>query len=308
MNKVEGGVFPTMITPFRRDLTIDYNALEQLIKWYLEEGIDGVFAVAQSSAMFELSLKERVELAGKVREFLPDDLPVVASGHVSDTLEYQAEELNMIAQTGVDIIVLLTNRFAAPGEPDSLWIDNLEKLIELLPKDIPLGLYECPFPYKRVLSKRIFSYLVKNDRFSFIKDTCCDPALIRERGTSASGSSLKLFNANAPTLLFSLENGYAGYSGIMTNFHSKLYYWLCCNWENEPEKAKQLQEYLSVSSMIENYGYPMNAKYALKQKGIPIETVCRRSDMRYSEFTEYDRFVVDQFMELSDTVAKEIIK
>ena len=73
-------MYPTMITPFKKDLTIDYDALESLVEWYIDNGVDGLFAVCQSSAMFELSLKERVALARAVVQITDCRVPVVASG------------------------------------------------------------------------------------------------------------------------------------------------------------------------------------------------------------------------------------
>ena len=53
---------PVMITPFTEDNRIDYDAVLRIIEWYDKNGVDGIFAVCQSSEMFELSLQERVEL------------------------------------------------------------------------------------------------------------------------------------------------------------------------------------------------------------------------------------------------------
>ena len=304
MIKMKDGVIPTMITPFKSNLSIDYKALEKLIQWYTEGGVDGFFTVAQSSAMFELSLRERVALAKRVKELAPSNLPVAASGHISDSLKDQVEELNLIAETGIDNLILLTNRFAAPWESDDVWKNNLENLLKHLPEDISLGLYECPYPYKKLLSENLLNWVKETGRFGFVKDTCCDPSMIERRGSIVSGSPMKLYNANAPTLLYSLKNGYSGYSGIMTNFHTELYYWLCHNWKQEGEKAEELQSYLSVSSLIENYGYPLNAKYALRKMGIEIELICRRSDMRLNQFSEYDKFMTDRFMELSRSISR----
>ena len=60
--KIVNGVYPTMLTPFNEDNTIDFKALERLVEWYIAKGVDGLFAVCQSSAMFELSRRERKEL------------------------------------------------------------------------------------------------------------------------------------------------------------------------------------------------------------------------------------------------------
>ena len=50
---IAGGVWPVMITPFTEDKKIDYDAVLRIIEWYDKNGVDGIFAVCQSSEMFE---------------------------------------------------------------------------------------------------------------------------------------------------------------------------------------------------------------------------------------------------------------
>ena len=40
-----------------------------------------------------------------------------------------------------------------------------EKLLEKLPKDAKLGLYECPHPYKRLVTTKILDWCLKTGRF-----------------------------------------------------------------------------------------------------------------------------------------------
>ncbi|WP_319562860.1 dihydrodipicolinate synthase family protein [Marispirochaeta sp.] len=297
--EIVAGVYPTMLTPFKADLSIDFDAVERLIEWYIKKGIDGLFAVCQSSAMFELSKRERKELCQKTVEITDGRYPVMASGHVSDVLEDQAADLNDMADAGADALVLVSNRLAAPWEDDRIWMRNLEKLIQMLPEDIPLGFYECPYPYKRLLSTEIIKELVVSGRFEFVKDTCCSPTLITERAELVQGTSLKFFNANAATLLHSLKAGYSGYSGIMTNFHTDLYYKLCSSWKEMGDKAEELQNYLGNASTIECQFYPANARYSLIKEGIFSNLLSRRQDARLRQITESEKMEIDQFYAVS---------
>ncbi len=301
--EIVSGVYPTMLTPFNTDLSIDYAALERLIEWYIGRGIDGLFAVCQSSAMFELSRNERKELCRKTVEITAGRYPVMASGHVSDVIEEQAQDLNDMAEAGADALVLVSNRLAAPWEGDDIWLSNLEKLIKLLPSDIPLGFYECPYPYKRVLSAEVMKELVKTGRFEFVKDTCCSPEMITERAEIVKGSSLKLFNANAATLLYSLKAGYSGYSGIMTNFHTDLYHKLCSSWKEMGDEAEVLQSYLGNASTIECQFYPANARYSLMKEGVFTNLISRRQDARLRQMTESQKMEIDQFCVISDQMS-----
>ncbi len=63
-----------------------------------------------------------------------------------------------------------------------------------------------------------------------LKDTSCDLDCIKEKLAVLKGSEIKLFNANAATLLDSLKCGANGYMGVMANFHPALYKWLNDHW------------------------------------------------------------------------------
>lgn len=55
-------IFTTMITPYNSDGSVDYKTAEKYVDWYFENGLNGIFAVCQSSEIFYLSLEERVKL------------------------------------------------------------------------------------------------------------------------------------------------------------------------------------------------------------------------------------------------------
>ena len=104
------GIVAVMLTPFTDEGEVDYASLERLIEWYLANGVDALFAVCQSSEMQYLSLEERLSIARFVVRQAGGRAPVVASGHVSDTLAGQIEELTAMADVGADELVLVTNR------------------------------------------------------------------------------------------------------------------------------------------------------------------------------------------------------
>lgn len=303
--KFSDGMWPVMLTPFQNDGSIDYEVLGLLIEWYIEKGSSGLFAVCQSSEMFNLSLKERVELTKFIKEKANGRVPVISSGHISYSLEDQIEELNKIADAGADAVILISNRLARMDESDDIMLDNLKTIMEELPKDLPLGFYECPYPYKRILSDKIVEFCAGSERFYFLKDTSCDIDNIKNKIDIIKGSPMKLFNANTATLLESLKIGASGYSGVMANFHPELYVWLLNNWKTHTEKAEYLQDILTMCSFIELKNYPLNSKYYLKEMGIPIQPVTRKNVNNAINETEIAE--IHQLKQLSDK-AFEIIK
>lgn len=93
MKKIDG-IIPVMLTPFTEQNDVDYPGLANLIDWYLENKVDALFAVCQSSEMQFLTLEERVAVARFVVDHVKGRVPVIASGHISDDLGAQIEELS----------------------------------------------------------------------------------------------------------------------------------------------------------------------------------------------------------------------
>ncbi|MBQ9133513.1 MAG: dihydrodipicolinate synthase family protein [Clostridia bacterium] len=299
-------IFTTMITPYKKDGSVDYETAERYVDFYFESGLTGIFSVCQSSEIFYLSLEERTELNRRVYKRSKElakmynrPFTVVSSGHVSDTIEGQIEELNAVWQSGTDALILITNRLASAEESDDVWIQNAQKLIDNLPADVKLGLYECPYPYKRLVTPKILDFCLSTGKFYYMKDTCCDAEVIAQRCKQLKGSMFQLLNANCQTLLESMRNGAEGYCGIMCNFHPKLYAWLCENFEKEPEKAELIQSFIGTLGFTEaGLPYPLTAKYHMNLCGIPTETSARNRNSE--ELTEYAKSCMRQMKTATD--------
>lgn len=275
--EIAGGVWPVMITPFTEDNKIDYDGVLQIIEWYDKMGVDGIFAVCQSSEMFELDAKERYELAKFVIDNTPKHIGVIASGHCAATVEEQIREAQAVIDAGVGSYVFISNQFAKEGEDEEAAKRSIEYLLDHIEAE-SFGIYECPHPYKRLVSPELLKWCADTGKFSFLKDTCCDLDGLKAKCEAVRGTPLKIFNANGATLLESLKMGCAGYSGVMANFHPDLYSWLCRNFEKEPERAEEMMNFLGAASTIECQVYPVNSKYHMQLEGLSITTKSRRQD------------------------------
>ena len=307
-------ILTTMITPYKADGSIDYETAEKYVDWYFENNLTGIFSVCQSSEIFYLTLEERVELnkrvyarAKKLEKESGKPFVVLSSGHISDTIEKQAEELNAIYNSGTDALILITNRLDINNEGDDVFIRNAEELIKYLPEDAKLGFYECPYPYKRLVTPKILDWCLSTGRFYYMKDTCCDIDILRDRCKQLAGSHFKLTNANCQTLLESMKAGGSGYCGIMCNFHPKLYAWLGENFEKEPEKAELIQSVLGTFGFTEvGLPYPLTAKYHMNLCGIPTENIAR--NRKSEELNQYAKDCMKQMKTATDYFENIYIK
>lgn len=267
MNAEISGIIPVMITPFKDDGSIDWRGYEALIEWYLSHGSEALFAVCQSSEMRYLSLDERVALSRFTVETVAGRVPVVSSGHISERMEDQIEELRAIAKTGPDAVILVTNLLAASSGSAQDVRSSLDAILAALPSGMPLGLYECPAPYRRLLSDDEIEFCAQSGRFVLIKDVSCDMRAIKRRVEITDGTPLRICNANAAIAYPAMKISGAGFCGVMNNFHPDLYRWIQDHGADYPGLAKELEIFLALSAQTEPMGYPVLAKIYHKRLG-----------------------------------------
>ena len=257
--KIEG-IIPVMITPFLDSGEIDYAGLERLVEWYIANGADALFAVCQSGEMQFLSLAERAALGAFVVKQAAGRVPVVVSGHISDDPHSQLEELLAAVRTGADGVVLVTNHLDPKNCGSATLRGNLQWLLERLPKDMPLGLYECPAPYRRLLSDDELRFCVDSGRFVLLKDVSCDLETVKRRVALTAGTPFAILNANAAIAWEAMKAGSRGFNGVFTNFHPDLYQWLYSAGTQHPALAGELSTFLVLAALSEAFGYPVLAK------------------------------------------------
>ncbi len=72
------GVLPAITTPFRRDLTVDHDALAEHVRWLIESGCAGIVALGSLGESQTLSAGEKVQILETCRAALPSTVPLVA--------------------------------------------------------------------------------------------------------------------------------------------------------------------------------------------------------------------------------------
>jgi 4-hydroxy-tetrahydrodipicolinate synthase len=277
MNKMENKFVPVMVTPYDLKAKIDLNAVSRLIDFYLASGVKGFFANCLSSEMFSISEDERIMLTKHVVDYVKGRVPVVATGSFGLTVEDKADFTKKIYDTGVDAVIMITGHFAKVEDPDDTLLKNFEKIFALT-SSIPLGMYECPAPYKRIIPATIFKKLLDSGRLVYHKDTSIDLKLIKAKLAMAKDfSDFEFYDAHTPNAMFSLQMGAKGMSSISGNFYPEVLVWMC-NHANDPAKqvdVKWLQSELTRVDPLIHIAYPLSAKYFLQKRGLPVRTISR---------------------------------
>ncbi|HEU4554589.1 MAG TPA: dihydrodipicolinate synthase family protein [Chitinophaga sp.] len=267
---------PVMITPFNLKAKIDLDMVEQLIDFYLAAGVKGFFANCLSSEMYSISEDERLELTRHVVRYVNGRVPVVATGSFGLTIKDKALFTQKIYDTGVNSVIMITGHFANIDEPDNILLQRFEELFSLT-GNIPLGLYECPAPYKRVITPEILKTLLATNRLIYHKDTSCNVEQVQAKLAVTAGSRLEFYDAHTPNAVASMQMGAAGMSSISGNFYPEILVWLCnhVNDESRQEDVRWIQSELQRVDPLIHIAYPLSAKYFLQLRGIPVRTISR---------------------------------
>ncbi|OIN58705.1 dihydrodipicolinate synthase family protein [Arsenicibacter rosenii] len=307
MNATKGFI-PVMLTPFHEDGAIDYKALTALTEFYLESGSAGLFANCLSSEMFELTEAERLQVIRHVLSVSAGQVPVVATGTFGGPIAGQAEFVRKVADLGVDAVILITGLLAGEQDPDSVFEENVFQLLDQTGQ-VPVGFYECPVPYKRLISPRQLGQFVDTGRVIYHKDTCLDISLIREKLALAKNPAFGLYDAYMVHAVESLKAGAAGLSCIQGNFFPELIVWLCEHYNQEAlaDEVERVQQFMIDSMDVIHEVYPTVSKYFLQQRGFALSTYTRR---KVGTFTPAIQARVDQllldFNALKETIQLEL--
>lgn len=298
------GFIPVMLTPFLETGEVDYDGLKALTDLYLEAGAAGLFANCLSSEMYELSVEERLEVTRTVVEHTAGRVPVVATGTFGGPIPEQAQFVKRIYDTGVQAVIVITGLLAEEDESDEVFIQRAKELISLT-DDIPLGFYECPVPYKRLIGSEVLAELLPSNRIIYHKDTCLDIDEVVRRINVGENYRFGLYDAYMVNAVASLNAGAAGLSCIQGNIYPELIVWICENYNNaeRQDDVQALQQFFVDSMDIVHSAYPTIAKYCLQKRGFPISTYTRRD---VGELTSDLQERADQLLDEVDRIQAEL--
>lgn len=269
---------PVMITPFNLKAKVDLDTVSRLIDFYLAAGVKGFFANCLSSEMYSITEDERLELTQHVVRYVNGRVPVVATASFGLTIDDKAEFTKKIYDTGIDAAIMITGHFANVEDSDDILLKNFDRMFKLT-GNIPLGMYECPAPYKRIIGPDVFRKLLSANRMIYHKDTSIDLEKVKAKLDilKQENNSLEFYDAHSPNAMYSLQMGARGMSSISGNFYPEILVWMVNN-ANNPEKleeVKWLQSEISRVDPLIHVAYPMSAKYFLRKRGLPVRTISR---------------------------------
>ena len=200
------GIVPALVTPFREDERIDYNAWQKIIDRLIAAGVDGLFVGGSTGEFCSLELDERLVTMRFCRQASIRRVPLYANvGSITtrDTLKLarQAEEI------GVDVIVVVTPYYLRPS-PEELTEHYIEVCNAVR---LPVLAYNFPQHGGVEITPQVLAEVAaKCENLAGIKDSSGRMESAIAFRNAVPGRELAVFVGPEKLILPALEAGCAG--------------------------------------------------------------------------------------------------
>jgi len=138
-SRIKGSIAP-VVTPFDDSLSVDLAALEQLIRWQLDNGTHGISVLGSTGEPSVQTLDERRDVLRTAAHVVNDRVPFfpgTGSGRLDETLELTA----LARDLGADAVLVLTPPYSRPTQ-EGLF-DWYSRIASEFP-DLPIVAYNVP--------------------------------------------------------------------------------------------------------------------------------------------------------------------
>lgn len=276
------GLFSALLTPFNEDSSINFDSLEKLVEFNIQNGIDGFYVGGSTGEGLLLSPEERMQVFECVKKANKGRATLIAHVGTICTLDAikmakKAEELEYDAISAVAPYYYGFTLDAVLGYYNDIVNST----------SLPMVIYNFPNSGGFSLTKEIANKLFENEKFIGIKHTSGDMFTLNQFKTL--DREIVVYNGFDETLLAGLSMGADGAIGSTYNFMGKKFKKIMnCFHLGEIETAKALQNEANeiICEMIK-YGVFQSEKAILTEMGIdmgdcrppflPISDECRAS-------------------------------
>ncbi len=276
------GLFSALLTPFNEDGSINFDSLEKLVEFNLQNGIDGFYVGGSTGEGLLLSPEERMQVFECVKKANKGRATLIAHVGTICTLDAikmakKAEELEYDAISAVAPYYYGFTLDAVLGYYNDIVNST----------SLPMIIYNFPNSGGFSLTKEIANKLFENEKFIGIKHTSGDMFTLNQFKTL--DREIVVYNGFDETLLAGLSMGADSAIGSTYNFMGKKFKKIMnCFNSGEIETAKALQNEANeiICEMIK-YGVFQSEKAILTEMGIdmgqcrppflPISDECRAS-------------------------------
>ena len=258
------GSLVALVTPFHESGEVDYNSLESLVQWHIDEGTNGIVSVGTTGESATLSIEEHLEVIKKTVEYASGKIPIIAGTGANSTQE--AVDLTRESQAlGADYSLLVTPYYNKPTQAGL--IKHYEKIASEI--DMPQILYNVPTRTACDLIPASVDVLAKIPNIVGIKEAVDETKRINELiEISKKHETFSIYSGDDPTFYNSLTLGSSGVISVAANIIPRSISKICeLAFDEDWSNAKDLNYvYKELYEMLFVQSNPIPVKWMMYKK------------------------------------------
>ena len=202
------GTYTALITPFYRDESVDFDALEQLVERQIEAGVEGIVPVGTTGESPTLRPDEHLKVIERVVHVSAGRCKVIAGTGANSTVE--AVELTLAAKAfGVDGTLQVTPYYNKPN--DEGLIRHFSAVADL---GVPVVLYNVPGRTSREIPISVVAELAQHPHVVSVKEAAGSVERVRE---ILNVCSLEVLSGDDVLAVPMIEAGACGVISVASN-------------------------------------------------------------------------------------------
>ena len=258
------GSLVALVTPFNESGEVDYDSLESLVQWHIDEGTNGIVSVGTTGESATLSIEEHLEVIKKTVEYASGKIPIIAGTGANSTQE--AVDLTRESQAlGADYSLLVTPYYNKPTQAGL--IKHYEKIASEI--DMPQILYNVPTRTACDLIPASVDVLAKIPNIVGIKEAVDETKRINELiEISKKHKTFSIYSGDDPTFYNSLTLGSSGVISVAANIIPRSISKICeLAFDEDWSNAKDLNYvYKELYEMLFVQSNPIPVKWMMYKK------------------------------------------
>ncbi|MDF0604474.1 4-hydroxy-tetrahydrodipicolinate synthase [Neisseriaceae bacterium TC5R-5] len=260
------GSLVALVTPMSADGTVDYQALQQLVEFHIENGTNGIVAVGTTGESATLTVEEHIAVVEAVVKFVAGRIKVISGAGGNSTAE-AIELTDLSVKVGADYILSVVPYYNKPTQ-EGLYqhfktiADNSKR---------PIILYNVPGRTIADMSNHTVLRLAQHPNIIGLKDATGDLGRACELIAQVP-ADFALYSGDDPTGMAFMLCGGHGVISVTSNIAPKLMNQLCqAAIGGHAKQAREINDRLQgLHKQLFSEPNPIPAKWALaKMNKIP---------------------------------------
>ena len=259
------GAGVAIITPFKENLEVDYDQLEKVIDYQIDNGTDSIIICGTTGESSTMSHEEHIEVIRACAAHVNGRIPVIAGTGSNCTDE--AVHLTKEAQkAGADAALVITPYYNKATQKGMIqYFEDVAASV-----DIPLIMYNVPGRTGCNLLPATVATIVKNvDNIVGIKEASGNISQIAELMCRTNGD-IDLYSGNDDQIVPILSLGGIGVISVLSNVLPKETHDICAKFfEGDVKGSLELQlKYLDLINTLFCEVNPIPVKKATELMGL----------------------------------------